>query len=215
MVAKALSFTEVVEQVADNAEDVYQNDADEYLSGPEEESIESETENTQSAAYDLMRRALETRMLSCASVLFGESRLWLDMINRRLGGRWKIRNPFNGECCRDIPYAVFGALQAALKSSTEFIEPNCYISSNRKAAMISFTSLKSVINLFTIICGYTEMEVRKYCSRSLKSKGKAEPIVNEVKDFAFIYKYEKGQFIISFNFGIWNLMDFLSILDVW
>jgi hypothetical protein len=79
---KALSFTEVVEQVADNAEDVYQNDADECLSGPEEESIERETENTRSAAYGLMRRALETRMLSCASVLFGESRLWLDMINR-------------------------------------------------------------------------------------------------------------------------------------
>jgi hypothetical protein len=59
---KALSFTEVVEQVADNAEDVYQNDADEYLSGPEEESIESETENTRSAAYGLMRRALETRI---------------------------------------------------------------------------------------------------------------------------------------------------------
>ena len=206
MAAKALSFTEVVEQVADNAEDVYQNDADEYLSGPEEEIIESETENTRSAAYGLMRRALETRMLSCASVLFGESRLWLDMINRRLGGRRKIRNPFNEECCRDIPYAVFGALQAALKSSTlsEFIEPNCYISSNRKAAVISFTSLKSVINLFTIICGYTEMEVRKYCSRCLKSKGKAELIVNEVKDFAFIHKYKKGQFIISFNFGIWN-----------
>ncbi|CAB4017577.1 Hypothetical predicted protein [Paramuricea clavata] len=149
MAAKALSFTEVVEQVADNAEDVYQNYADKYLSGPEEERIESETENTQSAAY---------------------------------------------------------ALQAALKSSTlpEFIEPNCYISSNRKAAVISFTSLKSVINLFTIICGYTEMEVRKYCSRSLKSKGNAELIVNKVKDFAFIYKYKKGQFIISFNFGIWN-----------
>ena len=90
---------------------------------------------------------------------------------------------------RDISCAVFKSLQSALGASglEEFNEPN-------------FTSLKSVTNLFTIIIGYNEIEVKKFCSRCLKSRGKAELIVNQVKDFAFIYKYSKRHLMISFNF---------------
>lgn len=156
-----------------------------------------------------IRRVLETR-ISCSSVLYSESKLWLVMINRRLTGRLKIRNPFNGECKRDIPSPIFKVLQSAIESSSleEFNEPNCYISGNKKATVISFTTLKSVTSLFNIISGYNEVEVNKFFSRSLKTTGKAEVIVNEVKDFALIYKYSKGQFIISFNFGVWNVNGF-------
>ena len=69
----------------------------------------------------------------------------------RLSCRRKIRNPFNGECKRDIPCAAFKSLQSALETSglKEFNEPN-------------FTSLKSVTNIFTIISGYNEIEVKQF-----------------------------------------------------
>ena len=58
----------------------------------------------------------------------------------------RIRNPYFGECKRDIPVDVFIALQSAIKSSSldQFQEPNCYIAGNRKSAVISLTSRKSV-----------------------------------------------------------------------
>ena len=124
------------------------------------------------------------------------------LIKRRHSFREKIRNPFNKECQRDIPCAIFEALKAAVHSSglEEFNERNCYISSNRKASVISFTSLTSVVDLFTVLSGYTCMEVRQHFARNLRSNGKAELIVNQVKDFALMYKCKKGQLIINFNF---------------
>ncbi len=176
-----------------------------------EESTES-VNNDRSAelpTYMVMKRALQTH-ISCASILYSESQLWLVLIKRRLSGRQKIRNPFTGECQRHIPCTIFEALKAALHSSglDEFNEPNCCVSSNRKATVISFTSLTSVVDLFTVLSGHTCMEVRQYFARNLKSNGKAELIVNQVKDFALIYKYKKGQFTINFNFGIWNANGF-------
>ena len=228
MAAKKLSLEEVVELVTDNANDLHQNEEDKDIMEPDEvmesivhhsgeadqntDSIETlNTFNTTTAHAATIRRALDARIVSCASILHSESRLWLAMVNRRLSGRRKIRNPFNGELKRDLPCGVFKVLQWALKSSSleEFNEPNCYRSENKKGAVISFTSLKSVTTLFTILSGYTEMEVKKFFYRSLmKSRGKAELIVSEVKDFALIYKYSKGQFYISFNFGVWNANGF-------
>ena len=85
------------------------------------------------------------------------------LIKRRHSFRQKIRNPFNGECQRDITCTIFEALKAAVYSRglDEFNEPNCYISSNRKASAISFASLTSVVDLFTVLSGYTCIEVRQ------------------------------------------------------
>jgi hypothetical protein len=53
-------------------------------------------------------------------------------------------------------YPVKEVLKEALKTSKldEYSEPNYYSASNNKAVVISFTSLESVIKLFTIISGY-------------------------------------------------------------
>ena len=170
--------------------------------------------NAELSTYAVMKRALQIR-ISCASIIYSESRLWLVLIKRTLSFRQKIRNPFNGECQRDIPCAIFEALKAAVHSSglDEFNEPNCYISSNRKATAISFTSLTSVVDVFTVLSGYTCMEVRQYFARNLKSNGKAELIVHQVKDFDLMYKCKKGQLIINFNFGIWNANGFYNMYD--
>ena len=203
--ASKLSFSEVLEAVTEDKESINNEDWTESV---------NDDRNAELPTYVVMKRALQTR-INCASIIYSESRLWLVLIKRRLSGRQKIRNPFNGECQRDIPCAIFEALKAAVHSSNldEFNEPNCYISSNRKASVISFTSLTSVVELFTVLSGYTCMEVRQYFTRNLKSNGKAELIVNQVKDFALIYKYKKGQLIINFNFGIWNANGFHNMYD--
>ena len=170
--------------------------------------------NAELPTYAVMKRALQIR-ISCASIIYIESRLWLVFIKRRLSFRQKILNPFNGECQRDTPYAIFEALKAAVHSRglDEFNKPNCYISSNRKASVISFTSSTSVVDLFTVLSCYTCMEVRQYFARNLKSNGKAELIVNQVNDFALMYKCKKGQLIINFNFGILNANGFYNMYD--
>ena len=80
-----------------------------------EESTES-VNNDRSAeipTYTVMKRALQTR-ISCASILYSESRLWLVLIKRRLSGRQKIRNPFTEECQREIFLARFLKLSKQL-----------------------------------------------------------------------------------------------------
>ena len=158
--ASKLSFSEVLAAVTEDKESINNEEWTESV---------NDYRNAELPTYALMKRALQTR-ISCASIIHSESRLWLVLIKRRLSGRQKIRNPFNGECQRDIPCAIFEALKAAIHSSDldEFNEPNCYISSNRKASVISFTSLTSVVDLFTVLSGYTCMEVRQYFPRNLK-----------------------------------------------
>ena len=177
--ASKLSFSEVLEAVTEDKE---------FINHEEWTESVNDDGNAQRPTYAVMKRALQIR-ISCASIIYSESRLWLVLIKRRLSGRQKVSNPFNGECQRDIPCAIFEALKAAVHSSglDEFSEPNCYISSNRKASVISFTLLTSVVDLFTVLSGYTCMEVRQYFTRNLKSNGKAELIVNQVKDFALMY----------------------------
>lgn len=158
-----------------------------------------------------MKRVLETT-INCGSILCSESRLWLEMLYRKIGGRAKIRNPYFGECKRDIPVDVFIALQSAIKSSSldQFKEPNCYIAGNGKGAVISLTSRKSVVMLFSILTGYREVRVQKYFTHTLKGSrsGKAKLIVNMEKNFVLIYKYKQGKFTMEFNFGVWNASGF-------
>ena len=69
-----------------------------------------------STAYgNTMKRVLESNV-NCGSILRSESRLWLEMVHRKLGGRPKIRNPYFGECKRDIPVDVFISLKSAIKN---------------------------------------------------------------------------------------------------
>lgn len=154
-----------------------------------------------------MKKVLESNV-NCGSILRSECRLWLEMVNRKLGGRPKIRNPYLGECKRDIPVDVFIALKAAIKASNfvQFKEPNCYIAENRKGAVISLTSQRSVVMLFAILAGFGDAKVRKYFSRSLKGSriGKAKLIVNRDKNFVLYYKYKQGKLVVEFNYGVWN-----------
>ena len=133
--------------------------------------------------------------ISCGSILQTESRLWLRLVNRRIGGRLRIRNPYYAEMKRDLPYDAYRALELSIKNSTlqHFKEPHCDIAGNRKGTVIAFTSEKGVLQLFTMLSGKKEEEVKRYFRRSLKRRGKAKLIVNTEKDFSLIYKFNKGQ----------------------
>ena len=88
--------------------------------------------------------------ISCGSILQSESRLWLKLINRRIGGRLRIRNPYFAEMKRDLP------------NDENFREPHCDIAGNRKGTVIAFTSEKGVIQLFAMLSGKKEEDVKKY-----------------------------------------------------
>ena len=148
--------------------------------------------------------------ITCGSILQTESRLWLNLINRRIGGRLRIRNPYYAEIKRDLPYDAFRAMELSIKTSglENFRQPHCDIAGNRKGTVIAFTSEKGVSQLFTMLSGKKEENVKKYFRRSLKRRGRAKLIVNSEKDFALIYKLNKGQLIVGFHFGVWNINGF-------
>ena len=74
--------------------------------------------------------------ISCGSILQTESRLWLRLVNRRTGGRLRIRNPYYAEMKRDLSYD-YRALELSIKNSTleHFKEPHCDIAGNRKGTV--------------------------------------------------------------------------------
>ena len=59
-----------------------------------------------------------------------------------------------------------------------------------------------------MLSGKKEEEVKRYFQRSLKRRGKAKLIVNTEKDFSLICNFNKGQLIIGFHFGVWNINGF-------
>ena len=111
---------------------------------------------------------------------------------------------------RDLPYDAYRTLELSIKNSTlqHFKEPHCDIAGNRKGTVIAFTSEKGVLQLSTMLSGKKEEEVKRYFRRSLKRRGKAKLIVNTDKNFSLIYKFNKGQLIIGFHFGVWNINGF-------
>ena len=75
--------------------------------------------------YDLSRRGVAglpveasqilNTQIQVGTIMRPESRLWLEAINRRLAGRRRVRNPFQSEIVRDIPYAVFSRVTESNK----------------------------------------------------------------------------------------------------
>ena len=109
--------------------------------------------------YDLSRRRVAglpveasqilNTQIQVGTIMRLESRLWLEAIYRRLAGRRRVRNPFQSEIVRDIPYEVFRLLLRVTKSTEGFAEPFVSFSANKKAGTIFFSSLRPVKQLLS------------------------------------------------------------------
>jgi len=129
--------------------------------------------------------------ISASSTLYRESRLWLNFLQRRLAGRVSIKKPYYAEIHRNIPYDIFAVLSRVIRNIDDgsFSEPDCITSKNRKAEVISFTSLCSLQKLFSLLSGMSTREVKKLFSRRLKGRRdghKVELIVSKTKDFFMV-----------------------------
>ena len=171
--------------------------------------------------YDLSRRRVAglpvkasqilNTQIQVGTIMRSESRLWLEAINRRLAGRRRVRNPFQSEIVRDIPYAVFRVLLRVTKSTEGFAEPFVSFGANKKAETISFSSLRPAKQLLSMLSGLMEQEVVQYFKRTLTGKkagSKVNVIASEEKKMVFVYKLTKGQLVIAFHFGEWNTYGF-------
>ena len=86
-----------------------------------------------------------------SSILRHEATIWLQAISRRLGGKGSIRHPYYSEIHRGMPYDIFKVTLKLTKSMQGFCEPFCYQGSNKKADVISFTSLRLVNELLCLL----------------------------------------------------------------
>ena len=101
-----------------------------------------------------------------STILRSESRLWLEAIYRRLA-RWRIRTPFQAEITRDIPHEFFGVFCRVIKSTEGFAEPFIPVVANSKTETVSFTTLRLVKQLFSVLSGLSERDVVQHFKRSL------------------------------------------------
>ena len=146
-----------------------------------------------------------------APILQREARLWLAGIRRRIGGRRSVRNPYYGEIHRDTPLEIFRVIVRVVRGLDGFVEPFCFHRDNSKAIVLSFTSMRLVHELFGLLSGFSNEVVAGYFKRVFSGARKghtASVIVNEVKDFALIYKKRSGRLVIGFNYGEWNVNGF-------
>lgn len=146
-----------------------------------------------------------------APILERESRLWLDSLWRRLSAKRSIRTPYYTQISRDIPYEIFAVIKQIVRALDGFVEPFCFRSNNKKAEVVSFTSVRLVNELFALLSGLSKDAVAKYFKRTLAGSRNGHTvavIVTEVKDFSFIYKVKCGKLVIGFNFGEWNANGF-------
>ena len=156
-------------------------------------------------------KMLNSYPVYAGTIFYTESKLWLESIYRRLAGRHRVRNPFYAEITRDIPYGIFSILLRMMKGIDGYCEPFVNFGRNKKAEVVSFTTLRPVKQLFSILSGKGETEVVSYFKRTLTGKKcgcKVSVLASEEKDMAFMYKITKGQFVISYYFGEWNTHGF-------
>ena len=156
-------------------------------------------------------RLVSNSHIYASTVFRSESRLWLEAIHRRLSGRRRVRNPFFTEITRDIPYEMFRIFVKVIKSVDGFAEPFVSFGQNRKAKVVSFTTLRPVKQLLSVLSGMNEDEVVKYFKRTLTGRkigSKVAVLATEEKDMAFMYRLSKGQLVISFHYGEWNKFGF-------
>ncbi len=155
---------------------------------------------------------LASTSFKASIILEKEAKLWLTAISRRLSAKRSIRNPFYGEIRRDIPSEMFALLVRLVKSTPEYSPPFCYNANNKKGEVISFTSLRLVVDFLVLLSRYSTEEVSMYFKRTLATgsrRGHSVSIItSDVKDFAFIYKHRQAKLIISFYFGEWNSSGF-------
>ena len=156
-------------------------------------------------------KILNSYPVYAGTIFHTELRLWLESIYRRLAGRRRVRNPFYAEVTRDIPYGIFSILLRMIKGIDGFCEPFVNFGRNKKAEVVSFHTLRPVKQLFSILSGKSEAEVVSYFKGTLTGKkcgSKVSVLASEEKDMAFTYKITKGQFVISYYFGEWNIHGF-------
>lgn len=89
---------------------------------------------------------------------------------------------------------------------------DCCISTNRKAEVISFTSLGSLLKLLSLVSALSRRKVRKFFSRIItktsRSGNRVELIVTESKDFGLMYRLNCSRLHIQFHYGEWNAEGF-------
>lgn len=159
-------------------------------------------------------KLLSITNINAGSLLMAETRSWLVMIDKRLAGKVSIRRPYQVELQRSIPYEIFATLKSIIKNADDaiFEEPSCYVKGNNKAEVISFTSLGSLLKLLSLLSALSTREVRKYLSRKLTSStragNKVKVIVDDSRDFAFVYKKSACRLLVQFYYGEWNVQGF-------
>ena len=148
--------------------------------------------------------------VNCGTVLSDETKLWLDKINFRLGGKVSIRRPYHSEIIRNLPKEIFLAFRSGVsRSRLQDVVDNISLAENNKCYAISFTRMEAVVALFTMLSGMPEGTVSTYFKRRV-SNGRAKVIVNLhfVLHFVFLYKIKAGQLLITFHYGLWNKSGF-------
>ena len=136
-------------------------------------------------------------------------------VHRRLSSKRSAQNPFYTEITRDIPYDIFVVFRHVVRSMPGFCSPFCFVSTNKKGEVVSFTNICLVVELLALLSGHSEEEIAAtYFKRNLsgvKSGHKVNVIASEAKDFVFFYKKRQGKFFIGFILESGMLTDTLDI----
>ena len=158
------------------------------------------------------RRMLASHQIQTSSVLKETAMQWLRAIRRRLGSKHSIRTPFQSEISRDMTSETFRALLRIAKAMNGFCKPYFSNSNNKKTAVISFTSIRLVKELLTLLSGLHNKEIMAYFKRTLvvgaRKGNKVCLIVSDTKEFVFRYKLNQGKLSMCFHYGEWNVHGF-------
>ena len=113
-------------------------------------------------AFDsLDLRDVNLEILPCISVLlivkdfiecshYDETKLWLDKIKFRLGGKVSIRHPYQCKIIGNLPKEIF------FGSRLRDVLDNISLAEKNKCYAISFTRMEVVVTLFSVLSGMSE-----------------------------------------------------------
>lgn len=161
------------------------------------------------SANNTSARSVLNKQIHAGTLIQNEVKLWLEGIHRRLSGRRSLRRPFFAEIHRFIPREFFDVLSRVVRVSYGFAPPFCFQNKNKKAEIISFTTIRLVKEIFCLLTGMSGPEIMKFFNKNIssgvRSGHKTSVIVDESKEFAFMYKYRKGELTVSYHYGEWNI----------
>ena len=150
-----------------------------------------------------LERAIRSQ-IEAAPLLEGEMKIWLQMINRRLSPRMKVRDGWSLEFRRAMPLQVFTLIFEAVKKTRSTYGVTC--KEENLITTISYDRENRLVRDLSVLSQMSRISVREYFTKKSrgKRKGTTDVVISSESPFSICYVKRTQQVVVKVHYKFTN-----------